>query len=419
MYQATLPERITATDAPAVRSALLGAGDYLHGLQRMAPADRGEGWQADVRSAVEFIHNYDAVASAIERGIVPPAGGPLGATAGMNPSMRSLGQLVSEDAQYLDLAGSHGASNARHAAVEVRGSLFNHNGEQFRTLVDSTVGSNGSGELLPQGTPFIPQPRQRRLFLRDVLSVQETGLSSVPYVREYNAEALSFGASSVAEGSAKAEVELTWDPDDAPVRKVAAWVPVTMEIIEDVPTLQGYIDTRLAYMLAVREEQQVLSGNGTSPNLKGILQYSGLQTQSYISGDPMASLGRGIGKIENVDGEPDAIAMNPTDFWVMATTRYANQFDGGFGGTLNIPFGAPPQNPWGLPVIRSRAITTGKALIGAFRMGATIFDRMQVTIRVGNQHSDFFTTNKVAILAEERIALAVMRPDFFCYTDVA
>ena len=70
-------------------------------------------------------------------------------------------------------------------------------------------------------------------------------------------------------------------------------------------------------------------------------------------------------------------------------------------------------------MIRSRAITTGEALIGAFRMGATIFDRMQVTIRVGNQHSDFFTTNKVAILAEERIALAVMRPDFFCYTDVA
>jgi len=130
----------------------------------------------------------------------------------------------------------------------------------------------------------------------------------------------------------------------------------------------------------------------------------------------MATLGRAIGKVEAVDGEADGIAIEPTTFWTMVTTRYANQFDGGFGA--GVPYGNPPANPWGVPVVRSRAVAANKAIVGSWAMGATLFDRMQTTIRVGNQHSDFFTNNKVAVLAEERVALAVHRPDFFVNCDL-
>lgn len=416
MYAPTLPDRPTAAD---VRTALLGAGEYLHGLQRTAPAERGEGFDADVRSAIHFIHTYDPVLTAFERGVASspaPGAGPLAATATINPQYRTLGSLVVEDPAYLELRSVEGRANATFAEVQVNGSIFNHN-EAYRALIDSSAGSNNAGDLLSPGTPLLPSPRQRRLFIRDVISVQETGLSSVPYIRELNPETLALGASSVLEGATKPEVQLQWDPDDAPVRKIAAWVPVTMEIIEDVPTLQGYINNRLAYMLAVREELQILNGSGTAPQIKGILQFSGVQTQAYVSGDPMATLGRAIGKIETVDGEADGIAIEPTTFWTMATTRYANQFDGGFGSGL--PYGNPPANPWGVPVIRTRAVAANTAVVGSWRMGATLFDRMSTTIRIGNQHSDYFTANKVVVLAEERVGLAVHRPDFFCVATLA
>ena len=82
-------------------------------------------------------------------------------------------------------------------------------------------------------------------------------------------------------------------------------------------------------------------------------------------------------------------------------------------GNNGAPFTAAPPALWGVPTIRSRAVSQGQALVGSWSLGATLFDRMQTRIVAGNQHSDYFVNNKVAILAEERVALAVHRPDFF------
>ena len=43
-------------------------------------------------------------------------------------------------------------------------------------------------------------------------------------------------------------------------------------------------------------------------------------------------------------------------------------------------------------------------ILADWAMGATLFDRMQATIRQSDSHDDWFVYNKVAILAEERIA---------------
>lgn len=416
-YVNTLTAEATADQ---VRDAIMAAGQYINGLA--IGSERRDTDEADVRSAIQFIHTYDPVLTAFERGMAPtpvpvPGQGPSGATALLNPGFRSLGHMVVEDAAYVRLRDAH-ESGSTFATVDIRGSVFNHN-EAYRTLVDSSVGAAGnvSGELLPQGTAVMPPPRQRRLFVRDVINVQETSLASVPYIREYNPETTVLGASSVAEGVAKPEVAINWDPDDAPVRKIAAWIPVTTEIIDDVPTLQGYINNRLTYSLAVREELQILNGSGASPQLKGILNFAGVQTQAFVTGDQAGTLGMAIGKIEAVDGEADAIAIEPITFWTMVTSRHATQFDNGYG--TGAPYGNPSTTPWGLPTIRSRAVAANTAVVGSWRMGATLFDRMQTQVRVGNQHSDFFTTNKVAILAEERVALAVHRADFFCVATLA
>jgi HK97 family phage major capsid protein len=331
----------------------------------------------------------------------------------------SAGQLVVSDENYKGFA-ARGAANSSFQDVDIDGSLFVNNGASWRdarATIDSTTGaSGGAGVWIPLGQPSQTPPvyRQMRLFLRDVLSVQSTGLASVPYIREVNPAATEFSASAVAEGAAKPEVAMNWVQDDAPVRKIAAWVPATEEAIDDAPTLRGYIDTRLSYMLAVREEFEILNGSGAAPHLKGILQFADLQT--ITGSDKFATLGLAQAKIELVDGDPDGIAMNPTDYWTAVTTRQSTRFDGeGFTQGGNVPpFGDVGNMPiWGLPVVRSRALPTGTAIVANWRMGATLFDRLQTTIRVGNQHSDFFTNNKVAILAEERVALAVHRPDFF------
>ena len=264
----------------------------------------------------------------------------------------------------------------------------------------------------PVGTPelFPGAIQMRRMWLRDVLSVQQTGLSSVPYIRELNAQALEGGASAVAEASAKPEVDAQFVQVDAPIRKIAGWLRATDEILMDAPTLRGYIDTRLGYMIQIREEQQILSGTGTAPQIEGINVVSGTQTQTTPTGDYPAIIGRAIGKIENVDGDADGVATNPLDYWQAVTSRYSTFFDGSGAGAAPATIGGVT---WGLPAIRTRALAAGSAIVGAWRLGATLFDRQQTVIRVSDQHSDLFIRNQVVILAEERVGLAIHRPALF------
>lgn len=429
----TLSDRPTVAE---VRGALEEAGFEYHQLRSRPESERTATHDQDLRERASFIRDADLILTALERGaavlpnpgtgILPPGAqpGPV-ATGGSgwapNPGMRSLGSVVTSDEGYQRFAQAR-QSGAGYHEIEIPGSLFAYNNAFRATIIGggmTPVDGSGGGVFAPVGQALPPPVRQMRLFLRDMINVQQTTLSSIPYIREVNPASLEYSASAVAENAAKPEVALDWTLDDAPVRKVAAWVPVTTEIIDDAPTLQGYIDGRLAYMLAVREEYEILNGSGTAPHLKGILQYSELQTQSF-STDAITSIGLAIGKVENVDGEADGVAMNPIDYWTMVTTRHNTFFDGDGTSGPGLPYtNANALGAWGLNTVRSRALVSGFALVGSWRLGATLFDRMQTTIKVGNQHSDFFTNNKVAVLAEERVALAVHRPDFFVNVDIA
>jgi HK97 family phage major capsid protein len=406
MFTPVLPDKPTEAH---YREQLKAAGEYLHGLRGVERDKRDDSWKADVQSAAEFIHEADPILTALERSAPRPQAQIVnGLAVPQNADMRSFGNMLLDSDEYKN-AGPVGWGASRAAELEIRGSLFANN-SGFRI----TSGDTSGGAFLPVGQPIPPKPRQMRLFLRDVIDVAETGLSAVPYIRETSPTSNEYGASAVSEGSAKPEVQMNWELDEAAVRKIAAWVTVTSEIIDDAPTLRSYIDGRLAYMLAIREEYEILNGSGSAPHLKGILQYADLQLQTGVSDKPVA-LGLAIGKIENVDGEANGIAMNPLDYWAMITTRVpaaTGEFDGQAEGG-SAPIGGPFGTVWGLPVVRSRAITSGQALVGAWSLGATLFDRMQTRIVVGNQHSDYFTNNKIAVLAEERVALAVHRPDFF------
>jgi HK97 family phage major capsid protein len=431
-----MPFTVNLPEQPTVRAAdqaLMEAATYLYDLRRRinAAGSATEQDRIDARSAIDFITEFDPVVRAMQLaeggpertsidGAASGRSGPTVATHALyrNPGDMTAGQLFVENERYaergrLDLA-------ATFIEVELGGSLYASNTADWRAMSDAQVralidsgtsdGTPGdAGFFVPVGQPIAPTPRQQRFFLRDLLSVQGTGLSSVPYIREYDPTAYELGASAVEEGAEKPEVVLAWEQDDAPVRKIAAWVPVTTEILDDAATLRGYIDTRLAYMLAVREERDLLFGDGNGGRIKGITQFSGLQTAS--GSDVPAVIAQALGKIEAVDGEGDGVAMNPIKYWQMVATRQSQSFDG--SGMGNAPFSGPSGTVWGLPVVRSRAFATNDGLVGSFRQGATLFDRMRTVIRVGNQHSTYFVENKVAILAEERVALAVHRPDFF------
>jgi HK97 family phage major capsid protein len=71
-----------------------------------------------------------------------------------------------------------------------------------------------------------------------------------------------------------------------------------------------------------------------------------------------------------------------------------------------------------MPVVASPAMTEGTALVGAFGLGAKVYDRQQSNIRIAEQHGDLFIRNAVVVLAEERVGLTVSRPESFIKIDL-
>lgn len=281
---------------------------------------------------------------------------------------------------------------------------------EFGTGGPGNVATTGVNTLLPVGQPIAPVPRQAMLFMRDLIPVQRTTLIQVPYVRELTPTTSEALATTVAEAGLKPDAQPDFSPAVAYVTVIAANVSPSKQLWEDAPVVAAYLNQRLPYLVKFREDAEFLNGSGTYPDIQGITNTTGIQSQAGVAGETAITVGLSIAKVENVDGAATAVVMNPTDAWNMYTKRAA-----GGSGTFDAgtPFASLPMTIWGLPVKRSRAYTAGSALVGDFQRGAMILDREQVNVQVYPQHADYVTHNLVLVQCEERVGLMVPRPDLF------
>ena len=240
------------------------------------------------------------------------------------------------------------------------------------------------------------------------------------------AEATSASGTGLT-GGVKPEAATTWAEVIVPVVTIAEWQPITRQAIDDNGFVRGLLEGILLSDLVEEEIDQVLAGNGTAPNMSGILDQSGILTLdgTYWTANPVPGTGTSAANFNRINAAKAAIyaasrsratfvALNPAD-WVEFSGAVMET--GAFYGLG--PYGASdPYRMWGLTVIEANAITAGTALVGAGNK-ATIHDRMNAQIFVADQHSDFFIRNIFVFLAEERIALTVHQANAFAVVTLA
>lgn len=260
------------------------------------------------------------------------------------------------------------------------------------------------------GIPFWPTR------VADLFAQGTTTSTTVRYLQESSE---TNAAAGTAEGAAKPESTIVFNTVDATVGKIATFLPVSDEMLEDVDQIQSFLNNRLAGFVARTEDADLLNGTG-SPTVTGILQFGSIQSGSALSLDTDSSIDaifRAMTAVR-VTGlyEPDGIVVNPTDWASIRLMKdTAHQYYGGgpFTGAYGNSGGVAPDNLWGLPVVVTTAIAQGTALIGAFRTAAQIFRRRGLTVETSNSHSDFFQKDLTAMRAEIREALAVYRQQAF------
>lgn len=263
-------------------------------------------------------------------------------------------------------------------------------------------------DLTPQSArrPGIVPSVQDETTVADLMLQGTTDSNVVSY---YEETTFTNAAAAVAEGGTKPESALDFTERTDTVRKVATWIPATSEFLDDNAGIRSYIEQRLRFMLAREEEDQLLNGSGTAPNIQGILNRTGIQTVG--SANDLNAIYNGITEVR-VDGgaEPTAVVIHPLSWQGLRLAKDGNSAYYGPG-----PFVADDvERIWGLRVRVTPLIAEGTALVGAFQPHAQVFRKGGVRVVASTEHSTYFVENKVAILAEERLALAVYRPAAFC-----
>lgn len=268
-----------------------------------------------------------------------------------------------------------------------------------------TSGNIGTGVPEAARLPGIREPGRVPLNVRSLLSVGRTQSSAVEFVRE---KLFTNNAAPVAEGASKPESGLEFELDTANVRTIAHWIRASKQILDDTVQLESYIDSRLLYGLKYAEDNQLINGDGTGANVKGLKAYAtDFNEESYAKNSTtvMDRIADAALQVAMTGFPANGMYMNPVD-----ANDIRKQKD-----TIGRYMFADPSSsniltPWGLPVIESLAVEQGSVLIGSFALAAQIFDRADAQVDLSESDGNNFTQNLVTIRVEERLALAVYYP---------
>ena len=252
----------------------------------------------------------------------------------------------------------------------------------------------------------------------------ETNQNAYVYLEETT---FTNNAGSVAEAadiSTSNEGALAFTERTESIRKMATFLPVTDELLADVAGVQGYVNSRLSTMMKLNMDNQLINGDGSAPNLTGILNKTGINTFDYSSySGELARLGQVYQAITEIRKdsftEADAIVMHPSD-WYQIVTSVSDITTSGSKNPLFVVAGgfgadAAPKL-WGLNVVPSTVIAEGTALVGKFGGGeaAHVVMRQGVDLAVSDSHSDFFAKNQLAIRLTMRLGFPIYRATSFC-----
>ena len=245
-------------------------------------------------------------------------------------------------------------------------------------------------------------------------------------VRFVSETTVTNAAAPTAEAGQKPESSLVFGETSEPVRKVATFLPVSDELLEDAAQISAYLNQRLSLFVSTAEDQQLLLGSGTAPNLQGFVA-SGRPIGTYARGtaddNALAVFKAANGTRGSSFLEPDTVVIHPTNWQAIRTAKDSSgQYYG--GGPFYGPYGGPQgpagasqfqtaENLWGMRVVVTSAITVGSALLGAFATGAAVHRRGRMRVEASNSHATWFQSDITALRAEERLALCVYRPTAF------
>ena len=274
-------------------------------------------------------------------------------------------------------------------------------------IKNTLVGADAN--VAPDRKPGIVPGAFQPLTMESLFASVPTTSNAIEFTKE---NAFTNSAAEAAEGAAKAESALTWTLVNMPISTVAHWLKISRQLAADNAALAAYVDTRMRYGVNRRVETQLVAGDGTPPNISGILDSGNFTAHGYADANlgstlkKLVLIRKIIGDMEAAGYSPDAIVLNPADWAtieieLMTTAAGQTLYSVSEGGQARL---------FGRRVVPAVGMTADNVAVGAFAQAGTIHNREGVIVEMSDSDSDNFTKNLITIRAERRLALAIEAP---------
>ena len=283
------------------------------------------------------------------------------------------------------------------------------------TTIDGDYSGNVALSVLEPGVNRIARPIRR---IREISNVGTTTSKFVTYIQQ--TKQVAPGAEEtlwVNEAGAKFNGEVKYEEVSEEVKKVAAYIKVSKEMLADLSFVRSEINTELMEAIEQNIDFSLVNGNG-GVDLNGLLSVAPAFSAGTFAGTiPGANISDLIrvakAQIQAANFQPTHVVLNPEDVAKIELTKTSS-------GEYTYPaFWDANMMLAGLTIVSSNNITAGTLVVGDFTKFNIKF-REDMNMSVGYENDDF-TRNMVTILCEARLVAYIKGNDVnaFVQSDIA
>ncbi len=306
---------------------------------------------------------------------------------------KGFGDLFVEMAEYK----ANGWQRGSRISGQIKNGLF--------LLLKATFITSAGWAPQSIRTGRVVEEALRPIQVIDTIPSGRTTQAAIVYMEETT---VTNASAERAEGAAYPEGALELTEQTSLVRSIGISLPVTDEQLSDVEQVRSYLNMRLPFLVKQRLDSQILVGDGTPPDLRGINNLAGILTQAKGSDPGPDAIYKGMRAIR-VTGRanPNIVYAHPNDWQAIRLLRTS---DGVY--IWGNPSEAGPMKIWGIMVVETDAQTENTVLVSDTSF-MQLYTREDVSVEVGYVNDDF-TDGRVTFRAGVRVALAAYRPAASC-----
>jgi HK97 family phage major capsid protein len=303
-----------------------------------------------------------------------------------------------------------GVREFKTKVAELKDSLKSHGrvGFEIPSLLERKSVILSTGITSTEPTSGVQGAGRYAWRLRSLFRSIDTQLPTIGTLRS-NAETLN--VSPQVEGQTKAESTITYNLVNQAVATLATFINVSRQALDDVDGLGEFLNATLVWALEKKAELEILSGDGTGVHVEGLTTVAAAFDSTILSStlgyNRLDILGAAATQLMEAGYSPDFAVVSPRNWFRMVSLRSTT---GEY--VLNLPTSAVGERAYQLQILPTPSVSGDDFLVGDSSQ-AIIRQRMQTQVAVSFEHASNWTSNLATILAEQRFALQVLRPDAY------